>query len=90
MYDRLIIPNSFSPNGDGINDNWNVIAIDTYKNPQIKVVNRYGQLVFESKGAKNPWDGKRMNEDVPVGVYYYMIYLEPGLKALTGSLMVIR
>lgn len=90
VYDKLIVPNSFSPNGDGINDLWNVVAIDTYINPTVKVMNRYGQLIFEGKGNKTAWDGKRGHEDVPVGVYYYMIYLEPGLKPLTGSLMVIR
>lgn len=90
VYDKLIVPNSFSPNGDGINDIWNVIAIDTYEHPVVKVMNRYGQLMFEGKGEKTAWNGKRGNEDVPVGVYYYMIYLESGLKPLTGSLTVIR
>lgn len=90
VYDKLIVPNSFSPNGDGINDLWNVVAIDTYLNPTVKVINRYGKLLFEGKGDKTAWNGKYGNEDVPAGVYYYMIYLEPGLKPLSGSLMVIR
>lgn len=90
VYDKLITPSAFSPNGDGINDLWNVIAIDTYVNPTVKVVNRYGQLMFEGKGDKTAWDGKHEHKDVPVGVYYYMIYLESGLKPLTGSLTVIR
>lgn len=90
VYDKLIVPNSFSPNGDGINDLWNIIAIDTYINPVVKVVNRYGQLMFEGKGDQTAWNGKRGNEDVPVGVYYYIVYLEPGLAPLTGSLTVIR
>ncbi|WP_316817344.1 gliding motility-associated C-terminal domain-containing protein [Pedobacter nyackensis] len=90
VYDKLVVPNSFSPNDDGINDIWNVIAIDTYANPTVKIMNRYGQLMFEGKGDKTAWDGKRGNEDVPVGVYYYMINLETGLKPLTGSLTLIR
>lgn len=90
VYDKLIVPNSFSPNGDGINDLWNIIAIDTYLNPTVKVMNRYGQLMFEGKGSHTAWNGKHGTEDVPVGVYYYMVYLEAGLKPLTGSLMVIR
>ncbi|WP_090781531.1 gliding motility-associated C-terminal domain-containing protein [Pedobacter sp. ok626] len=90
VYEKLIVPNSFSPNGDGVNDIWNIIAIDTYANPKVKIMNRYGQLMFQSDGYGKPWDGKHENQDVPAGVYYYMIYLEPGLKPLTGSLMVIR
>lgn len=90
VYEKLIIPNSFSPNGDGMNDIWNIIAIDTYANPKVKIMNRYGQVMFQSDGYEKPWDGKHENQDVPAGVYYYMIYLEPGLKPLTGSLMVIR
>jgi gliding motility-associated-like protein len=90
VYEKLIVPNSFSPNGDGINDVWNIIAIDTYANPSVKIMNRYGQMMFQSDGYAKPWDGKHRNEDVPAGVYYYMIYLEPGLKPLSGSLMVIR
>jgi gliding motility-associated-like protein len=90
VYEKLVIPNTFSPNGDGINDLWNIIAVDTYANPKVKVMNRYGRLVFESSGYERPWNGKLGNEDVPSGVYYYMINLEPGIKPLTGSLMVIR
>jgi len=90
VYEKMVIPNSFSPNGDGINDIWNIITIDTYANPTVKVINRYGQLMFEGKGSKTAWNGKHENKDVPVGVYYYMIYLEPGLKPITGSLTVIR
>lgn len=90
VYEKLIVPNSFSPNGDGVNDIWNIIAIDTYANPKVKIMNRYGQLMFQSNGYGKPWDGKHENQDVPAGVYYYMINLEPGLKPLTGSLMVIR
>ncbi len=90
VYDKLMVPNSFSPNGDGINDYWNVVALDTYAKPRVKIFNRYGQLMFESEGYERPWDGKRGNEDVPSGVYYYMIYLESGLKPLSGSLTLIR
>lgn len=90
VYDKLIVPSAFSPNGDGINDLWNIVAIDTYTKPKVKVMNRYGQLVFEGSGNEIAWNGKRGQEEVPVGVYYYMIYLEPGLKPLSGSLMVIR
>jgi len=90
VYPKLIAPNAFSPNGDNINDSWNITAIDAVETPVVKVMNRYGNLVFESTGYKKPWDGKYRNEDVPVGVYYYIIDLKNGMKPITGSLTVIR
>lgn len=90
VYEKVEVPSSFSPNGDGINDTWSIIAIDTFAEPNVKIVNRYGELIFESKGYKIPWDGKYKNQDVPPGVYYYVIQLNAGLKPLSGALTVIR
>jgi gliding motility-associated-like protein len=90
VYNGLTVPNAFSPNGDNINDAWNITAIDALDAPVVKVMNRYGTLIFESTGYEKPWDGKYRNEDVPVGVYYYIIDLKNGMKPVTGSLTLIR
>lgn len=90
VYEKLIVPNTFSPNGDSTNDLWNIPAIGAYPGANVKIVNRYGQLVFQSSGYEEPWNGKYLNQDVPVGVYYYMIDLNSQLPALSGSLTVIR
>ncbi|ETZ23329.1 gliding motility-associated C-terminal domain-containing protein [Pedobacter sp. V48] len=90
VYNGLTVPNAFSPNGDNINDVWNITAIDALDVPVVKVMNRYGTLIFESTGYEKPWDGKYRNEDVPVGVYYYIIDLKNGMKPITGSLTLIR
>ncbi|TDQ08519.1 gliding motility-associated C-terminal domain-containing protein [Pedobacter metabolipauper] len=90
VYQKVIVPNSFSPNGDGTNDVWNITAIDTYPNPKVSIMNRHGEQIFVSKGYEKPWDGKYKNADVPVGVYYYIINLGPEVEPLTGSLMLIR
>ncbi len=90
VYEKVEVPSSFSPNGDGINDTWSIIAIDTFAEPKVRVVNRYGEKVFESYGYKIPWDGKYKGKDLPPGVYYYLIYLNTDLKPLSGSLTVIR
>ncbi len=90
VYPTVKIRNAFSPNGDGVNDTWKLEAVDTYKNSGIKVMNRYGELVFQSAGYEKPWDGKFKNEDLPMGVYYYIINLDPDLKPLTGSVTILR
>lgn len=90
VYPELVVPNAFSPNGDNINDVWNITAIDALDAPVVKVMNRYGTLIFESTGYEKPWDGKYKSEDVPMGVYYYIISMKNGMKPITGSLTLIR
>ncbi|MFM7177560.1 MAG: gliding motility-associated C-terminal domain-containing protein [Bacteroidota bacterium] len=69
-YMNIYIPNSFTPNGDGLNDTFGAIgeAIGEYT---MQVFNRWGQLVFESSSYKNQWDGKYEGEPVPTGLYVY-------------------
>jgi gliding motility-associated-like protein len=86
VYQEIKIPNTFSPNGDGINDNWKVEALDTYPEADVKVYNRNGQLVFESKGYSTPWDGMLNGKSLPTGSYYYIIDLKNGTEKLSSWL----
>jgi gliding motility-associated-like protein len=91
VYPQVIIPNAFSPNGDGINDTWNVKALHVYDQSETFIYNRYGQLVYHSKGYLTPWDGKRNGSPLPVGMYYYVIDLKVNNEPkLTGSVLIIR
>lgn len=90
VYDKLIVPNAFSPNGDGVNDLWNITAIDAFDTPHVKVMNRYGELVFESSDYAKAWDGKYRSNDLPAGVYYYVIKLRSDINPVSGSVMLIR
>ena len=85
-----IIPNIFSPNGDGIHDTWVIPFMDSYPGCTIEIVNRYGQLVFRTVGYSKPWDGKVGGKDVPVGTYYYVIDPKNGRAKIAGYVDVIR
>jgi len=84
------IPNAFSPNGDGINDQWTVKYLDTYPNAKISIFNRFGSEVFSANSGTVLWDGKYKGADQPTGTYYYLINPNNGRKRISGSLTIIR
>ncbi|MFD2286813.1 PKD domain-containing protein [Pedobacter petrophilus] len=86
----LIPPNSFTPNGDNVNDVWNIKYIESYPKATVTVFNRNGNKVFSSNGYQNPFDGNFQNEPLPVGVYYYIINPGNERKTITGPLTIIR
>src|ERR1700740_2868976 len=74
----LAIPNAFTPNGDGINDTWNIEALGAYANCSVQVFNRWGLKVYFSTGYGVPWDGSFKGASLPSGTYYYIIDLKNG------------
>jgi gliding motility-associated-like protein len=88
----IVIPNVFSPNGDGIHDRWIIQRIENHPNAVVEIFNRYGQSIFRRNGyhAGNAWDGQQKGKPVPTGVYYYVINGIANQPILTGSLTVIR
>jgi gliding motility-associated-like protein len=84
------IPNVFSPNGDGIHDKWQIDYLDSYPGATVDIYNRYGQLVFQSKGYSKPWDGNYNGKPVPFGTYYYIINPKNGRKQISGFVDIIR
>lgn len=90
VYQKVVVPNAFSPNGDGINDVWNIEKIQTYNNCVVTVFNRYGQVVFKSTGYTKKWDGRFNFNPLPFGTYYYTIDLKNGTKVNSGWVMIIR
>jgi gliding motility-associated-like protein len=84
------IPNAFTPNNDGLNDTWGIPYLNLYENCDVKIYNRYGQLVFHSQGYKQPWDGTFKGERMPAGSYVYFIDPKRGKKLYKGILTLIR
>ncbi|RFZ91772.1 gliding motility-associated C-terminal domain-containing protein [Mucilaginibacter conchicola] len=83
------IPNAFSPNGDGVNDYWVIKGIEESTMSNVKVFNRQGQAVFQSRGYAKPFDGTYMGKQLPAGVYYYIIERQND-KPLSGHVTIIR
>ncbi len=83
-------PNTFTPNGDGINDTWVVKHLDAYPNASIDIFNRYGARVYRAKGFLDPWDGKSNGADLPAGTYYYIINPGLGRKTISGRITIIK
>ncbi len=84
------IPNSFTPNNDGVNDTWNIANITEYPNATIRIFNRLGGEVYHSRGYPSPFTGKMNNKDLPVGTYYYLIDLGAGCTPFSGPLTILR
>ncbi|HLS30303.1 MAG TPA: gliding motility-associated C-terminal domain-containing protein [Flavobacteriaceae bacterium] len=74
---ELFIPEGFSPNEDGFNDTFEISNLDNFPNYSLKIYSRYGRLVYEGKPNDAPWDGTSKNgDDLPTGVYYYVLDLK--------------
>lgn len=91
----LYVPNSFTPNGDGINDTWFVKGFNEGKQFEISIWNRWGELLFEGETMDFSWDGKLPNSNdwAPNGSYAYMILYETStneVKELRGTFVLHR
>ncbi|MEM7039406.1 MAG: gliding motility-associated C-terminal domain-containing protein, partial [Bacteroidota bacterium] len=69
---ELVIPNVFSPNGDGINDLFDVQGVNvlTY---EMSIYDRWGRVLFVTSALTNMWDGRFNGKEMPEGVYFYVI-----------------
>jgi gliding motility-associated-like protein len=61
------IPNTFSPNGDGVHDKWEIKYLNSYPGCTVEIYNRYGQLVFQSIGYNKSWDGTFKDKPLSAG-----------------------
>jgi gliding motility-associated-like protein len=83
--DSMIIPNVFTPNGDGFNDRFVFKNQEQWKF-ETKIFNRWGNLVFDNNNSEN-WDGTYRGEKVSAGVYFYFI---KAVAIKTGNVKVYR
>ncbi|WP_192579019.1 T9SS type B sorting domain-containing protein [Fibrisoma limi] len=93
------LPNSFSPNGDGINDQFTIMPSPCVKQVKLLTVyNRWGQVIFHERNESNrnnpiSWDGTFQGETVGAGVYPYQLLFESalgGVRKHSGTLLLLR
>lgn len=97
----FFIPEAFSPNGDGINDLFEIKGLARYKTVEIEIFNRYGNIVYlsknygEGKGKTGFWDGTAQkglrigSGPVPTGTYYYILTLN-GTEKISRAIYLDR
>lgn len=86
----LVIPNAFTPNGDGVNDKWIIDKIEMFPYSRVQVFNRWGQKIFETNSENTLWDGYTQMGECPVGTYFYIIDLMNGTQAYTGMVSIVK
>ncbi len=87
----LYIPNAFTPNGDGINDTWHIPYLDIGLNAEVKIYNRWGQLIYRATASAVSWNGAVNGIPQPAGAYVYLVtFRDNKLKPIKGLLTLIR
>ncbi|NIJ54137.1 gliding motility-associated C-terminal domain-containing protein [Dyadobacter arcticus] len=87
VVDKMHIPNTFSPNGDGHNDTFQIYnAKDQIV--EMRIFNRWGEVIFQSSGYNQPWDGTYKTTPVPAGSYPYVI--KTAERDLNGTIQVLK
>ena len=87
----LFIPNAFTPYGDGLNDRWNISFLDIGFDADVKIFNRWGNIIYHVSGATVSWDGMVNNIPQPSGTYIFIIkFKDKSLPEIKGTLTLIR
>lgn len=89
----VLMPESFTPNGDGTNDALIIPGIEGFTANRISIFNRWGAKLYEAAGYDNRtvvWDGSTDQGQAPAGTYFYVLDLGNGKDALTGFIYLNR
>lgn len=82
---EIALPNAFTPNGDGRNDRFAIITQGHHQLSNFRIVNRWGQVVFETKNEREGWDGTFNGRPQDMGTFFY--YLKFRCNDGDGSMM---
>ena len=90
----LLLPNAFTPNGDGINDNFRPLHACDMQDYNMTIFNRYGEKIYFTKDPLQGWDGRARTDKPLQGAYVWMVnYIKPSNKQQVqkqGTVLLIR
>ncbi len=93
---EIHVPNSISPNNDGINDELEIVGLETYASFTLRIYNRWNDIVYESNDAEKLWNG-RSNKgllandgELPDGTYFYILQLQGEADPVRGFIVLKR
>ena len=93
----FFIPEAFTPNGDNVNDFFEIKGIELFGQNSITIINRWGKTVYKARGygiSTTPlfWDGKSnqggIDRELPSGTYFYVLDLGNGEQPIAGSVYI--
>lgn len=88
FYDMLTIPNAFSPNGDGINDQFKIKGFELYSDATITIIDRWGETIYFTDQPTEAWDGTYNGKDAVEDTYFYILFINE--KEYTGYIELRR
>ncbi len=94
-FEELQVTKGFSPNGDGYNDEFDLLWLGEYDRVGVVIFSRWGEVVYEKDPFDSPWDGKATSgfskgKGLPAGTYYYIITIYDINKKLNGYFYIAR
>lgn len=83
-------PNTFTPNGDGINDLWEIKNLNLYNDCVLEIYSPQGLKVYRAVNYSKPWDGTYNGKPLPAGTYYYVINTNSERKSIAGYVTLLK
>ncbi|MTI38319.1 putative Ig domain-containing protein, partial [Fulvivirga lutimaris] len=90
VFPELDIVNAFTPNGDGVNDVWEILNLQFYSGISIRVYDSDGASVYSCSDQKCLWDGTNDGKLLPHGSYFYTIDLNNGRRTYKGMVTILK
>jgi gliding motility-associated-like protein len=75
FYDKLTLPNAFTPNGDGVNDVFKIEGFELYSDAELTILDRWGELIFYTEESNEYWNGTYKGKEVVEDTYFYILFI---------------